>query len=48
MGSETVRGIRSATAARSREAYVTLVTNADYAMGAVALARSIRLSGSRA
>ncbi|RCW21902.1 alpha-N-acetylglucosamine transferase [Ciceribacter lividus] len=48
MGSETLRGIRSATAARSREAYVTLVTNADYAMGAVALARSIRLSGSRA
>jgi len=48
MGSETVRGIRSATAARSREAYVTLVTNADYAMGATALARSIRLSGSGA
>lgn len=47
-GSETLRGLRSSTAARSREAYVTLVTNADYARGALALARSIRITGSHA
>lgn len=29
-------------------AYVTLVTNADYAMGALALARSLKLTGTRA
>lgn len=40
-GSETLKGIRPATTARSRQAFVTLVTNADYAMGATALARSI-------
>lgn len=48
MGTEMLRGMRSATPASSREAYVTLVTNGDYAMGAVALARSIRLTGSHA
>lgn len=34
--------------ASARTAWVTLVTNADYALGARALLRSIRLSGSRA
>ncbi len=48
MGSEMLRGIRPATTAGSRDAYVTLVTNADYAMGATALARSIGLTGSHA
>lgn len=32
----------------SRQAYATLVTNADYAMGALALVRSLRLSGTAA
>jgi alpha-N-acetylglucosamine transferase len=32
----------------SRHAFVTLVTNADYAMGATALARSIRMTGTQA
>ena len=31
-----------------RHAYVTLVTNGDYAMGATALARSLRLTGTKA
>jgi len=35
-------GLRPASPARSKHAFVTLVTNADYAMGALALARSIR------
>lgn len=47
-GSELLRGVRPSRTASSREAYVTLVTNADYVMGATALARSIRLSGSLA
>lgn len=34
--------------AGSRHAFVTLVTNADYAMGATALARSIRMTGTTA
>ena len=46
--SETRGGIRPLTAATSRHAFVTLVTNGDYAMGATALARSIRLTGSSA
>lgn len=41
-------GVRPRTAARSTHAYVTLVTNADYAMGALALARSLTLTGSKA
>lgn len=48
IGAELLKGIRPATTAGSREAYVTLVTNRDYAMGATALARSIRLTGSSA
>lgn len=48
MGTEMLHGIRPETTAGSRNAFVTLVTNADYAMGAVALARSIRTSGSAA
>lgn len=48
MGAELLKGIRPSTTAGSREAYVTLVTNGDYAMGATALARSIRLTGSSA
>lgn len=46
--SETLGGIRPLTTATSRHAFVTLVTNGDYAMGATALARSIRLTGSSA
>ena len=34
--------------AGSRHAFVTLVTNVDYAMGATALARSIRRTGTQA
>ncbi|WP_339757955.1 glycosyltransferase [uncultured Hoeflea sp.] len=41
-------GLTANKAAVSQYAYVTLVTNADYAMGALALARSIQLSGTRA
>lgn len=41
-------GIRPRSAAGSDRAFVTLVTNADYALGARALARSLRLSGTRA
>ncbi|MCY0096459.1 glycosyltransferase [Hoeflea ulvae] len=43
----TQTGVQGGKAASAR-AFVTLVTNADYAMGAVALARSIGLSGSAA
>lgn len=46
--SETLGGIRPLTTATSRHAFVTLVTNGDYAMGATALARSIGLTGSSA
>lgn len=48
MGSEMLRGIAPLTTATSRHAFVTLVTNGDYAMGATTLARSIRLTGSSA
>jgi alpha-N-acetylglucosamine transferase len=41
MGSEMLQGLRPRTRPHARQAFVTLVTNADYAMGAVALARSI-------
>ncbi|MGF6173777.1 glycosyltransferase [Ensifer sp. 4252] len=37
-------GLRSSSPASSNHAFVTLVTNADYALGARALARSIRLT----
>ncbi len=40
--------ILNADAARSDRAYVTLVTNADFARGAAALIRSLRLSGTTA
>ena len=40
-GSEMLQGLRPRTSPQARQAFVTLVTNADYAMGAVALARSI-------
>ena len=40
--------LRADRAPASRHAWVTLVTNADYALGAKALARSIRLTGSEA
>ncbi|WP_417408359.1 glycosyltransferase [Hoeflea sp.] len=43
-----VSGLTANKAAASHCAYVTLVTNADYAMGALALARSIQLSGTQA
>lgn len=39
-GSES--GVNASGVAGARNAFVTLVTNADYAMGAIALARSIR------
>lgn len=48
IGSEILRGIRSGSTPTSREAYVTLVTNGDYAMGATALARSLRRTGTNA
>ncbi|MDF1607949.1 glycosyltransferase [Hoeflea sp. YIM 152468] len=41
-------GLTANRPAASHRAYVTLVTNADYAMGALALARSIRLAGAEA
>jgi alpha-N-acetylglucosamine transferase len=41
-------GIAPSGSAGSRYAFVTLVTNADYAMGATALARSIRRTGTQA
>ncbi|MBA4786201.1 MAG: glycosyl transferase [Rhizobiales bacterium] len=49
MPTETgARGIRPATPAGSDRAFVTLVTNADYAMGATALAHSLRRTGTTA
>lgn len=41
-------GLTASRTATSHRAYVTLVTNADYAMGATALALSIKLSGAEA
>lgn len=41
-------GLRPRATARADRAFVTLVTNADYAMGALALARSIRRTGTTA
>lgn len=41
-------GTTSSGSAGSRHAFVTLVTNTDYGMGATALARSIRLTGAQA
>ncbi|SDF09913.1 glycosyltransferase [Limimaricola pyoseonensis] len=41
-------GLRPEGPARSRRAYVTLVTNADFALGAKALLRSLRLSAAQA
>lgn len=41
-------GLEAAVPAASDCAYVTLVTNADYAKGAAALIRSLRLSGTEA
>lgn len=41
-------GLRAEGPAQSRHAYVTLVTNDDYAPGTVALLRSIRRCGTRA
>lgn len=43
-----LQGLRPQTRPRARQAFVTLVTNADYAMGALALARSIARAGTRA
>ncbi|URK87056.1 glycosyl transferase [Rhizobium sp. RCAM05350] len=43
-----VEGITPSGPAGSRHAFVTLVTNADYVMGATALARSIRKTGTDA
>lgn len=47
-GSEMLKGLRPRGGPRSRQAYVTLVTNADYAMGALALARSLSYTGTSA
>ena len=41
-------GLRAEGPAQSRRAYVTLVTNADFARGAGALLRSLRLTGTTA
>ncbi|WP_282025361.1 glycosyltransferase [Limimaricola cinnabarinus] len=41
-------GLRAEGPAQSRRAYVTLVTNADFALGAGALLRSLRLTGTTA
>lgn len=41
-------GLTADRRAASPHAYVTLVTNADYAMGATALARSLKLTGTHA
>ncbi|KGJ05704.1 Alpha-N-acetylglucosamine transferase [Paracoccus halophilus] len=41
-------GLRAETAARDDRAYVTLATNADYAIGAAALLRSLRRTGTTA
>ncbi|MGR3632624.1 MAG: glycosyltransferase [Limimaricola soesokkakensis] len=41
-------GLRPEGPARSRRAFVTLVTNADFALGAQALIRSLKLSGTDA
>ncbi|WP_275784885.1 glycosyltransferase [Pararhizobium gei] len=43
-----VEGLQVSREPASRCAFVTLVTNADYAMGATALARSLRLTGTAA
>ena len=43
-----LKGLRPRGGPRSRQAYVTLVTNADYAMGALALARSLSYTGTSA
>ncbi|WP_426238938.1 glycosyltransferase [Pararhizobium sp. DWP1-1-3] len=45
---QSVAALNGVAPAGSRHAFVTLVTNADYAMGATALARSIRLTGTKA
>ncbi|MGV8939021.1 MAG: glycosyltransferase [Allorhizobium sp.] len=42
------RGVRPKTTAGSRLAFVTLVTNTDYALGATALANSLQRTGSGA
>ncbi|TDH35113.1 glycosyl transferase [Pseudohoeflea suaedae] len=46
--SDRSAGLTAARAAASPHAYVTLVTNADYALGATALARSLKLTGTQA
>ncbi|MDV7143111.1 glycosyltransferase [Tropicimonas sp. TH_r6] len=43
-----MEGLQASAPANSRQAYVTLVTNADYALGAKALVRSIRATGTAA
>lgn len=43
-----LQGLRAQTRPRSRQAFVTLVTNADYAMGALALAHSIVRTATKA
>ncbi|WP_442215975.1 glycosyltransferase [Rhizobium sp. 2YAF20] len=47
-GSEMLKGLRPSRGPRSRQAYVTLVTNADYAMGALALAHSLSYTATSA
>lgn len=48
LGVETLKGVRPRTTAASRQAFVTLVTNADYAMGALALTHSLIRTGTAA
>ncbi|MBB5572859.1 alpha-N-acetylglucosamine transferase [Rhizobium paranaense] len=47
-GSEMLQGVRPRSSPRARQAFVTLVTNADYAMGAKALMHSISCTNTKA
>lgn len=47
-GAENLSGLKPATPAGSRHAFVTLVTNDDYVKGATALVHSLRRTGTRA
>ncbi|MBR0558176.1 glycosyl transferase [Ciceribacter sp. L1K23] len=48
LGTEGLTGLRVTTTARSRQAFVTLVTNDDYVMGAMALVHSLLRTNTRA
>lgn len=48
LDAENLSGLKPATPARSRCAFVTLVSNADYVKGATALVHSLRRTGAQA